>query len=786
VVGAVLGLPLLFGQYYFGMDFSRSDLGMICALQRQLSAGASISTSPLIGNGLPILFDPVAQAFYPLRWLVLPFSPDLAASLEVVLHLSIGAGATAWLMRSFGARAVTAGLTGIGFALSGTALNLILHSCYSVSAAWIPVAWAAGRRTLGSRRHPLHPVVMSTALALCLLGGDPQGFGIGCGLVCLEALLLLLRRGRVEAGPVAAVGVGLCASFLIGLLLWGGALVEYSLGQRTGALDPASVLTWSLTPDNWAALILPGILEEQVRPGLGWKQLWFGAAASDPRLMDAWNHTPYLGATLLAILASGLWLKRARTPLIVAGVGMVLTLGSVTPLLPLLIQVIKVLGIFRYPAKYLLVTTLAGTVAAGIIAEQAWRSKVQRRRSLVALVAMSIGLSLALFLVISSNSQINEYALLTLGSDTITWLPFLASVLVSKLLHALGFVAAGALALWARRRWWLAAVTADLLVAAAGTLHFGPPLADRAAPLSTLVSLEEPIPNICQSASSMARQLAGARTSTVVWRQALRLRETAQPYLQACDGLSHADPYSPIATRTHTLLNTSLENGEIWTARALGCTHLVAMGRPPPQGVRFVPLSRYAAFNRPGAKVFEVLDAIPHAFAVRGPTLYQSEEAALGSLPTTTTTLALLRVVDDPLKRLGYRPTLPSGLGVTSVDGTWPVWDQAVVSAYGSGGAVLGIRRVFAAGWTAEQAGRNLAVVRTAGMEVAAIVDDVGRGPVTFRYEPPRQVASRLAGLLGLGLNMLLLLNPRGLIPRGRLKVRRADGRSTTTRRPAA
>jgi hypothetical protein len=251
------------------------------------------------------------------------------------------------------------------------------------------------------------------------------------------------------------------------------------------------------------------------------------------------------------------------------------------------------------------------------------------------------------------------------------------------------------------------------------------------------------------------------------------MRETAQPYLQACDGLSHADPYSPIATRTHAVLNIALEQGEVWTARALGCTHLVAMGRPPRQGVRFMPLRRYAALDRPGAKVFEVLDTIPHAFAAREPSLYGGEGAALQSLRTTTTADALLKVIDDPLHRLPPGATLPSGLGVTAVQGTWPIWDSAVLAVSGTGGAVVGIRRVFSAGWTAEQAGKALAVVRAAGLDVAAIVDDVDQGPVTFRYVPPRQAASRLAGALGLGINSIVLLNPWGLIRRGRLKGRR-------------
>lgn len=764
VVSLVLAAPFPAGRFYFGVDLTRSDIGMICAIQRHLEAGAPLATSPLLGNGLPISFDPVAQLFYPIRWLVLPFQPDLAASLEAVLHLAIGAAATAWLARTFRVRPEGAALAGIAFALSGTALNLIVHSCYSVSAAWLPLAWAAARRAVGPRRRPWHAVCLSAALALCLLGGEPQSFAIGSALAVFEVARALAARRRRAFGRGAVVGLAIAAAFMIGLRLWAGALVEYQLGQRGGALATSEILEWSLTPDDWAGVVLPSMLLRQFRPGAGWKQLWFGLGHTDRRLMDQWNRTPYLGFLLLAVVVSGLASRRARGALVVMGAGALLTLGAATPVMPFLLKVLPFVGTFRYPAKYLLVTTLAGVVAGAIILEAAGRSGAQRRRTLVAVLAMAGGVGAMAGALAIARDEVDRLPINLIGADRFPGLPWLASALIGGLLHnaiLLALLALGLILAGRHRRWLAVLLVADYAVAAAAFLETGPPIAAHTSPLSTLRSAEEPVPVICESAGTMERQAMGARTSSSAWPQALRLRETAQPYLHACDGLSHGNGYSPMEARTEVALNAALSRGLVSVARALGCTHQVAMARLLGGPVQFVPVPRYGAENRGGAKVYALVNPIPHAFVARGARLLGTEKEVLRAIQTATDLAGVLQLVDDPMHRLPPGAQLPAGGEVTAGDLAWPVWDHAVLPVQGHGGAVVGIRRAFAVGWTAAQSGRALPVVRVAGTELGVVVDDVTAGEVTLEYEPPRNNLASLALALGLAIEAALLLAPR-------------------------
>ena len=53
------------------------------------------------------------------------------------------------------------------------------------------------------------------------------------------------------------------------------------------------------------------------------------------------------------------------------------------------------------------------------------------------------------------------------------------------------------------------------------------------------------------------------------------------------------------------------------------------------------------------------------------------------------------------------------------------------------GGALVGFRSAFLVGWQARQDGAGLPVLRVSGQHLAALVNDVPRGPIQFRYRSP-------------------------------------------------
>jgi hypothetical protein len=269
---ALAAAPLM-GRYYFGSDLTLLDLSLICAIQRHLIADQPFGISPFLGNGQPIWNEVTAQLLYPLRWPFLAFPPDAAASLQAALEVAIGAGGATWLARTFRVRPFAAACAGVAYALSGTALNLMQHGFYLAAVPWIPIAWAGARRALAPGGSGAQLFASSAALGLVLLGGEPQAFCGTAAVIVLEGLLHLgrrrgsnLRRLRAAAADLFRVSSAIGAGFLIGLLLWAGALAELTLTPRSGALSIDESMASSLEPSNWIGLLLPSSAQ-MVAPG---------------------------------------------------------------------------------------------------------------------------------------------------------------------------------------------------------------------------------------------------------------------------------------------------------------------------------------------------------------------------------------------------------------------------------------------------------------------------------------------------------------------------------------
>lgn len=744
-----LSVPMMGGRFYWGRDLTLIDLGYSCAFQRQWALGLGLEVSTFIGNGLPSSLEPMSILFYPLRWPWVWLEPDWATSLVQVTHLAIGAGATTWLLRTFRCSASSAAAGGVAFALSGTCLDLIVHSCYIVSAAWVPMAWASTRSLLwssgyeGSPRWPGAILVLS-CLGL-LFGGDPQGFGISAAIVVLESVIS--RRFRM--GSIALVLVA--GAFCIGLLQWLGSLDELTLGFRGTGMNADEVLSWSLSRDYWAGLILPGWSSLPADPGVTPRSLWFEPQHPNHFDLIEWNRVPYLGALVLATLVPAASVRRARAPLLVFVVGLMLSFGKDGLILPPLVEWVPPIGTFRYPAKYMLVSTLAAVAVAIIVSDRVRRSARLKRLVLISALATLSGLgALGLFVSFGAGaidelvrihrpggpSEHPPLSLWLMGELGRSALPLV--ILVAVL--ALGF---------ARRaeRWvaWALVLDYGLLFPLATTQT--EPIASMKSPLATLAGSS--IPVLCKSP-----RLESARIfADVNPAQQMRLLMSGQ--LGACDGFASANPYSPFTPRTISTLRAELEAGSAAVARALGCTHYL-IERPISRGVRFVPVP-FAESEREGPFwVYAIEGAMPQVFVAKHPRMSHSETEALDAVRSSTSSEMTLAIVDDPSARITQR-VLPSGDGVNVLEVDWTERHKARVQLAGSGGAVMSLRTIYMRGWRATQAGTELPVVRIAATQVAAVVEDVARGPIELEYVMPRRALRISAAALGMGLVALAM-----------------------------
>ncbi|MBN2359769.1 MAG: hypothetical protein JXR83_09970, partial [Deltaproteobacteria bacterium] len=585
------------------------------------------------------------------------------------------------------------------------------------------------------------------ALAAILLGGELQSFCAALAIVGAEIAIRLWRHRRRALGRCLRQALALLAGALAGNGPWLGFLAEERLTQRFGPLDLAQAAHWSFEPALWPALLLPGRLFSVPLPHTS---LWL-MAQRGPLADTAWNPAPYLGLLLFAALATACWQRGTRLAAVCAGTGLLLALGDTTPLFSSLVALLPPLALFRYPAKYLVVTTLACCVVAMVGLQRLRRRPAAWRRFMIAGLVLLAGGALAALAV-----TVWRDALDTLTRDlgdhapAFDWPP-LAALLRWSLLRALLPLAAALLlgALWRSGRRWLPWIAvADLMLAGLGAVQLGPPLARLDSPLEALgTGRDRPATVLCVADEPEPDPTAVGATSN--WALLALRRQYGSVELQACGGLSNACGYGTLQSSANRLLQAAMMLGHASAARALGCTHVITGGSGDGQG--------------PGHPTVVAVDSpIPTAFVARSPRLVASDEELLWRIYATTSAAQALAVVDDPLRRISRLVDLPPGDSVEIDSADWPTRDRATLRLRGSGGAVVGLRTSFQVGWQAHQAGRALPVIRTSGQHVAAVVDDARAGPIELEYRSPLLAAGCALSPLGaLGLAGLALWRPR-------------------------
>lgn len=755
-------LPLLTGLVYFGLDLSLIDVPINCALSRQIQGHESLWLSTYMGNGAPFATRPSAQFFYPLHWLALLFSPELSASLLTILHLALASAGVAALLRSFGGKPWTAYWGGVIFALSGTSLNLIVHSnTFVTGVAYLPWAWAFARWSLRPRRAGSSRLGLGLSLSAMLLGGAPQLYLMAATLVSVESLVQLWRNHRWR--PSIATLALVPASFAVGLLLWGGFFAESAIvGRRLAGLDPAEALRWSYDAPLWLATLIPPL------PDTGLQSYFWGRIiATYP---DSWNPNPYLGMSLATLSLIGLGIRRARVASLALFVSLLLATGMATPLGPALLSLVPRLGMFRYPQKYFVLANIVVVITAALVVQRSQASPKWRRRAVLALGSTLLGAGLlSVLFALGSWSLSDPWALQLLRSSTLKAPGIFADfssiqMALLKILQGLLWLSLVLVLLRFRpeRKSWIWALLAlDLFVASVPTLNIGERLLDLVSPLQFLQNKTkyDDINVLCNHRSSYFSSFDEANTP--IWTKTALYRIYQVSEFQACDGLHSAVPYSPIQTGSQAKLYFEFSKGEIKAAQALGCSHLL-INADVPAGLGVTRMFLRGAADaqaniNQGPRLYRLDWHLPKTFLSSHPQFFQNQDKALDQILLGNTPDDLMNIIDDPAHQLSPGQILPEAsadVAISQLD--WPRQDRATLTLSGQGGAVVGLRTVFQVGWQAQQAGQALTVVRIGAQHVGVVVDDVSLGPVQLEYKSPYFVQSVIAAILGL-LSIVLL-----------------------------
>ncbi len=341
--------------------------------------------NPLSNCGAPFLAQWGTMVLYPfsLIYLLLPLPWSLG--LFCLGHLFLGGLAMHWLARRWLANEFAASVAGIAFCFNGITLSCLIWPNYLVALGWMPLvvglaerAWREGGRAR---------VAAALAGALQLLSGVPEL--ILLTWLVIGALWIADLFGREPVGwggarvwrnayesfwrlaSVVALVSGLTAIQLLPFI----DLLEHS--QRGLAFATGK---WSMPAWGWANQIVP-LFRCFKTPQGSFFQVGQEFLSSE---------YPGLGVLALALLAP-VYVRRSRA-LALAGLalfGFLMAAGDHSPLYLILRSAIPMLGLARYPIKFVLLAAfaiplLAGfTVAAVGAATTAEKSRLPRRASVL-------------------------------------------------------------------------------------------------------------------------------------------------------------------------------------------------------------------------------------------------------------------------------------------------------------------------------------------------------------------------------------------------------------------
>lgn len=748
-------LPILFGQRYSGLDLIRTEIPRLCELKNFIETKQWPWVSTYFGNGEPLYAHFESTIFYPFRLIALLFSPELGASLAVVLQLSAAAACGTLLMQTFSLARRQAVIAGVCYAMSGTVLDLIRHSMYLSGAPGLALSWAGIRILIQNPKAPLSFKFWTLGLMTLILGGDPQSFLIAHIIALVELLTSLEKNSlhslvprflRTSTGSLFAIA--LTAAYW--LPVWG----ELRVGNHLSGLETQRILAWSFDPPGWLATVWPGILSNSIRDISNIWSVFLSKENSDPPLLPlTWNLSPFLGWVCVASLMFSIREKIYRSAMILGGLFLIFSLGYWTPIFPALLTVIKPLMLFRYPSKYLLVTTLACMVLAAGGAQKISSSK-SSLKTFQFILGVITSITLLICILISAFSEpLNQWAShisekWSSHGEITALLPSLSeslqtSVTQSILMSVLFLTALFAFKKTSPQKWIMAFVLAELFIAAIASTHLSVPVIDTAmeSPLQSITALsknpQDP-PVFCHS-EELSRRAMSSWTDNP-WDLSMFFKIVALPNLNACEKIISASPYSAVTTPARALIQTGVNLGRLPAIQSLGCTHYVSEKDLPTQDAEEIPLMGFESLGtgERRLKAWKLKNPTPTVFVSESPVLAPNQMALFEMLIRNHEGRKVTSYVDDPLRKLTSTEELPTGQDLQIHRILWENPSLAWVEIAGQGGGVIGLRKTFATGWRIFRGDQELTPLRISGALLGARIPP-GAGPtlIRFQYFPP-------------------------------------------------
>ena len=340
------------GESFFGRDIAPFFHPMKQYLAEAMRSGRLPLWNPLVAGGEPFFAMLQPGALYPGSFIlyVLPLPHGLDAL--IVGHFLFAGAGWVLLLRHEGRSPAASTLGAFAFVLGGFFVSLgnFVNNLQTMSwAPWLFLAWGLYLRD----GRPVRLLAFSAACVAAFLGGEPQLLVLVLGIVFARAILILPPAGVGRARQAAAFGVaGALALLVAGVQL--APFLEYvAESVRTLPIDLSFAASRSQEPFGLIHMLIPPALGAGE---FGFTTRYMGTSAV-PWLLSLYPGVVVGGLAALALLEA----RRRETAFwgMLVVLGLLLALGSHTPVYRVAFEALPPLRAFRYPEKFALPLAIA-------------------------------------------------------------------------------------------------------------------------------------------------------------------------------------------------------------------------------------------------------------------------------------------------------------------------------------------------------------------------------------------------------------------------------------------
>lgn len=352
----VIGLLIFFhrviftSETYFFRDIHRLFYPMKYFLAVSFKSGSLPFWCRHYFCGAPFLSDIQSGVFYPLSLIFFVIPYPYAFKMYILLHMVLGFFFFYLFIRSLGLSKQAAVFSGVSFCFGGmTVASINVLNNLSVL-IWLPaILWSFQKAVACGR--PSRYILTVGFLCLAILGGEPQLFIMGVGLLFTYGVFLVPKEGHGRRSFLYMGGLTIVltvAAIAITMVQLGPTYQDYRNSVRFGGIPYSDATAYSLDWRVLKHLIIPSVFDSEFSTTSAYMDRFFPGHSSVPWLLSI-----YPGFLIIPVSLTGLFLNRSRKVYFWSFIFLfclVLSLGRHTPVYRLFYYGFP---FFRFPEKFI-------------------------------------------------------------------------------------------------------------------------------------------------------------------------------------------------------------------------------------------------------------------------------------------------------------------------------------------------------------------------------------------------------------------------------------------------